>query len=523
MELRPDTMNPPPQCRQISRVLASRPNFQDKRSEGTDIEVHGGTPEQKKKGRRPNQVPSQICGFRPPPFNPKSDHPNKLGTWVEKPSHYDVLTPTDRSKIVVAEPIVKRTARRFATIELVLPKLLRLEWCEAGLSGRAWDQVPVEESVKFLAVEPIAYVDPSALAMLGAWAHQRKEAGGSIEIDESVRGLYAWRSGLLPALAGRFDTQVEASEHRFAVRVKHEWDIETALSPLRTVLHLDPETTNAVIYCLSELLRNVFEHASSAPGAFLCASHFPKSGRVSLAVVDLGVTIPWHVARRWDKSVPQEQALQFALEPRVTGSTDLDRNAGLGLFMVRRLSGLMGGLFWVATGDLLARDNGHSPPGARSTPVITPITHRWPGTSVALTVYPDRIQSFEKELRAADDEVLGGKAGRKASFFRKNPREGLTEIRVPPDVSTIAQDKVAAVRIRDERIMPALRAGQGVSLDFGGVVLTTQSFMHALISAPVRLLGPDDIETRLSIVGASSQVKEVVRLVVGYVLDNPDG
>ncbi len=77
---------------------------------------------------------------------------------------------------------------------------------------------------------------------------------------------------------------------------------------------------------------------------------------------------------------------------------------------------------------------------------------------------------------------------------------------------------------RDDRadsvlIMPALREDRVVSIDIGGVTLTTQSFMHALLAEPLRFLGADRIQGRVWVTGASRQVKQVARLVVGYVLD----
>jgi hypothetical protein len=403
---------------------------------------------------------------------------------------------------------------------VTLPKLLQLTWAETGPGPSGWFPPSVPDSVlEVHAAEPVEYADPVAVAMVGAWAAQWSSLGVRIDVHDSVKSPYAWKSGLLSALAGRFG-RIAAPERQVQAHLREQTEIESLLGKLGPVLHLpDPATTEAAQYCLSELLRNVFEHSGSVPGAFVGVGYFPKTDRVTIGVVDLGMTVPKHVSRRWPSPVDPREALSIALEPGASGSIDRNRNAGLGLYMTRRLVALMGGKFWLYTGGLRARDDGELEPGRRTTVVIEQNLTVWNGTCVGLTFHPNRIASYKRELATLQDELAGGTAGRRIDLFRKHPPAGATIIRVAPDASTLAQNKLRAEEIRTTEILPALRRGEVVSLDFAGVSLTTQSYMHALLAEVFRELGLEHSMGRVFLVAASHQVKQVARIVAGYVLD----
>lgn len=404
-------------------------------------------------------------------------------------------------------------------LELVLPRLLKLDWCTEALSDALWNGSDEESGVVIRALAPIEYVDPSALALLAAWGARMRERGVVVRIDDSAKSQYGWRVGLLTALAGKFPETVEASDHFVRARLRSELDIERALQHVRPVLHASEDESDAVGYFLSELLRNVFEHAQSREGAFLAGGWFPNRGRVTLAVADLGLTVPVHFQRRLASELPPANALELALEPLVSGSRDRNRNAGPGLYMTRRISTLMGGRFWLYTGNLRVTAAPADEVGLHAAPLIEETALRWPGTAVAVTLYVDGGGTFRQRLQETQRELSIG-AGRAVDVFRRKIPPGARVIRIAPDVGSMAQDKVAAAGIRDDQIFPLVRDGDdAIALDLGGVTLTTQSYIHALLAGPLRALGRAGIERRLWIVAADDQPKEVVRIVIGYILN----
>lgn len=86
---------------------------------------------------------------------------------------------------------------------------------------------------------------------------------------------------------------------------------------------------------------------------------------------------------------------------------------------------------------------------------------------------------------------------------------------VPIPGTALAEDKDDAKRLRDERILPALQAGHTVELDFAGVELATQSYVHALISEAVRRTG-DGVFDLLKFRNAGPGVQNVVVAVFEY-------
>jgi hypothetical protein len=85
-------------------------------------------------------------------------------------------------------------------------------------------------------------------------------------------------------------------------------------------------------------------------------------------------------------------------------------------------------------------------------------------------------------------------------------------------VGDFAEDKDRAASIRDNEIRPALADGQTVTLDFTGITLATQSFVHALISDILRSGGEAVLE-KVEFHGCAPGVRGIVETVVQYSLE----
>jgi hypothetical protein len=57
-----------------------------------------------------------------------------------------------------------------------------------------------------------------------------------------------------------------------------------------------------------------------------------------------------------------------------------------------------------------------------------------------------------------------------------------------------AEDKDAAAKLREEKIKQSIEKSENIILDFEGVTLVTQSFIHALISNVLRMRGEEALE-----------------------------
>lgn len=83
---------------------------------------------------------------------------------------------------------------------------------------------------------------------------------------------------------------------------------------------------------------------------------------------------------------------------------------------------------------------------------------------------------------------------------------------------SFAEDKNIARRLRHEVVETSLSKGEKVILDFSGVELATQSFIHALICDVIRRHGPKILD-KLAFKGCNATVKSLVRAVSEYSQD----
>ncbi len=86
-------------------------------------------------------------------------------------------------------------------------------------------------------------------------------------------------------------------------------------------------------------------------------------------------------------------------------------------------------------------------------------------------------------------------------------------------VGTFAENKDAAREIRLTHIMPAMKEGREITLDFAEVTGATQSFMHALISDAIRQYGDSSLNL-IEFRNCNSLVKEVVIIVTEYMQES---
>jgi hypothetical protein len=87
----------------------------------------------------------------------------------------------------------------------------------------------------------------------------------------------------------------------------------------------------------------------------------------------------------------------------------------------------------------------------------------------------------------------------------------------PVPGTTFAENKDEARRLRQTVILPALKTGEPVTIDFTGVETTTQSFVHALISEAIRRHGEEAIP-RITFRGCTGAVQQLITTVVEYTL-----
>jgi len=84
-----------------------------------------------------------------------------------------------------------------------------------------------------------------------------------------------------------------------------------------------------------------------------------------------------------------------------------------------------------------------------------------------------------------------------------------------------AENKDIGEKIRVSKIMPELSKGNELILDFEKIDRATQSFIHSLISDPVRKYGDKALDL-IIFKNCNDNVKSMINIVLGYLQDAMD-
>ncbi len=91
-----------------------------------------------------------------------------------------------------------------------------------------------------------------------------------------------------------------------------------------------------IIDSVIEAYINVFDHADSHVGVITCGQYYPKLGQLKIALVDLGVGIPFRVRTFLGiPEIPASDALAWAFEPNKTTKDDGTFARGTGLKILK--------------------------------------------------------------------------------------------------------------------------------------------------------------------------------------------
>ncbi len=92
-------------------------------------------------------------------------------------------------------------------------------------------------------------------------------------------------------------------------------------------------------------------------------------------------------------------------------------------------------------------------------------------------------------------------------------------IKISELVGTFAENKDLARDIRLNTIIPGLSKGEEIVIDFAGVIGVTQSFVHALISDPIRQYGTKFFDL-ISFSHCIPVVQKIITIVTDYMQES---
>lgn len=210
--------------------------------------------------------------------------------------------------------------------------------------------------------------------------------------------------------------QEMAEEGRFIPlkNIRNQIEIDKIITDIDPLLHFNSASRSRITrHCISEILRNVVEHAHANDGAFFCVQLYKtaKDRKVSFCVADCGIGL----RGSFGASVKDNtEALRKSLEAGISASTykgsptdeEVFRsigadNAGAGLFFTRAIAKISSGPFLAWSGKNCYRSVGTMDEerweishDAFEDP------HRffnnipdWNGTVIAIDIFVDKIRN----------------------------------------------------------------------------------------------------------------------------------
>lgn len=203
-------------------------------------------------------------------------------------------------------------------------------------------------------------VHPAVLSMIAALGLTIDSRHITCEPLEATSKHYLERMGLFKFLG--IESGMNIIEHESAGRfipltqIKDSDALSRFLIEMTPLLHLDQKHTQPIRYIVSELVRNVIEHAASPHGAVVSAQYFRKTNTIRIGVADTGVGI-LKTIRNSHPAINDSDAIRLALIPGITGTTRTEGgtefNAGAGLFFIKSIANVNRDFFMIYSGTAM--------------------------------------------------------------------------------------------------------------------------------------------------------------------------
>ncbi len=256
-------------------------------------------------------------------------------------------------------------------------------------------------------------VHPMVLSMIAAlWMKVDPKKIKCKTITAKSRN-YFQRMGLFKFL--KIDSGINITEHdptgRFIplTQIRTSSKLTEFINEITPLLHLDPKQAEPIRYIMSELIRNVLEHAQSKQGAIVCAQYYKDSNVVRVGIADTGIGIRQSLTQ-FHHPKSDLEAIRLALIPGITGTTGkeggTDQNAGAGLFFIKSIASVNNDFFVIYSGNAMYKLKKHL--GKKIKLNADPFLDRhstkenlpeWQGTAVGIDLSLDQTGEFSFLLK----------------------------------------------------------------------------------------------------------------------------
>ncbi|MFA5945820.1 MAG: ATP-binding protein [Patescibacteria group bacterium] len=278
-------------------------------------------------------------------------------------------------------------------------------------------------------------IHPAIIAMMAALSATVQKQNIHTAPFTAASAHHLERMGLFTFLG--VNPKHPVTEHESAGRfiplqkITSSEDLSRFITDMVPLLHLDKKHAEPIKYVVSEIVRNVLEHAHTPEGAFICAQYYRKSNRIGIGIADTGIGVLSSINHSYDAKNDLE-ALQLALMPGITGTTKreggTEQNAGAGLFFTKSIATVNRNHFVIYSGSAMykllkplattAKVMLHADPFADRHSKKTMLPY-WQGTVVGFDISLDTTKEFSQLLDLIRDTYAKALAERKRTKYRK--------------------------------------------------------------------------------------------------------
>ena len=284
------------------------------------------------------------------------------------------------------------------------------------------------------------------------------------------------------------------------------------------ILNYDMSYSKTLRHVVSELLYNAIEHGCHTGvleenvlkfPALMSYYHAKKTNELNIIIADTGIGIKSHLKQFIPDLESDVQAIVQSLKPKVSGTFGVStpysprNNAGMGLYISSGLIRNLRADMYVVSG------NGAIHISPSDTTQRT-MAVNWPGTAVFLNIRlgsagnVNAAEIMDKIYQAAQDEI-NQEAERNDSKYRYFNMQNY--------FGRYAENKGEAISFRDKHLLPTLRDGKYVKLDFDEIESSPHSFLNAMFASVVREFG-EKVYRIVKVINAQPQIKDVIEYII---------
>jgi hypothetical protein len=361
-----------------------------------------------------------------------------------------------------------------------------------------------------------------ALSLLAIYAWKLNSQGCRvtfIENDKVTGASSMWRTmgarGLFAVLNNN-GQQFKGNHYKPLFAVREIDDFKTVIESAESYTKgFNVEYESTLRYVLGELLYNTMEHGVCFTNtqkripSLVQFTWYKQRNEIQFIIADLGVGIKKHIEQAFPGQESDEEAIMLSMRPKVSGTFGRNdpyrnkNNAGMGLYIssniIKRLNADMhivsnSGLVHISPRDTTQRK----------------IENTWPGTLVLVSLRLDRNSPFILHKIMQEFRETADIEQKRADSKEENQRFYLHVYNL---FGRYAEDKEAAIKLRDKRIFPALEEGKTIVVDFDEVISSPHSFLSALLASPIKSIGMQAYK-RIKILNATQDVRETIDFIL---------